>query len=92
MDKWRCLLDARYRDRYAEWTHVVICSNSSPELWYLTEPVELLQALRRRMAECCYLVQSREETLEEMQQTPRWTEQGLNLPLDYGAPVAAATD
>lgn len=33
-DVWRCPLDCRYRNRYAQWKLVVICANSRPENWW----------------------------------------------------------
>lgn len=47
-DKWRCNLDARYRDKYAEWTRVVICSNTDPYTWWPMAPQTLRQAFWRR--------------------------------------------
>lgn len=49
LDKWRCPLDCRYHNLYAEWELVVICSNSSPESWYLNESYPLIQAFQRRL-------------------------------------------
>jgi len=72
LDKWRCLLDSRYHDRYAAWTHVCICSNANPSCWYPEQPLELLLSFRRRLASSCYLVTSREQELENMDQTPNW--------------------
>lgn len=73
LDKWRCLLDSRYHDRYAAWTRVVICMNDSPISLY-SEGVSwpLVLAFRRRIANCCYLRNSRDQDLEEMEQTPNF--------------------
>lgn len=50
LDKWRCLLDARYRDRYAAWTRVAICANSDPMTWWPDERSRpLIDAFRRRI-------------------------------------------
>lgn len=51
LDKWRCQLDARYNDRYAEWTHVVICTNLDPFQFWPDEPNQnLRQAFFRRIS------------------------------------------
>lgn len=70
LDKWRCPLDARYRNRYAAWTHVAICANCSPASWYPLAPGPLLQAFRRRLQNCCRLVLSQEQPIAEMENTP----------------------
>lgn len=50
LDVWRCQLDARYNDRYAEWTRVVICSNLDPTQFWPDEPNQRLrQSIFRRM-------------------------------------------
>lgn len=49
LDKWRLELDARYHNKYAAWTRVVICANSSPPHWYPNEAPPLLDAFRRRL-------------------------------------------
>lgn len=50
LDKWRLEVDARYHNKYAMWTRVVICANSSPLLWYVSEDGPLREALRRRLS------------------------------------------
>lgn len=50
LDKWRLELDARYHNRYAAWTRVVILANSSPTRWYANEDAPLVEAFRRRLA------------------------------------------
>lgn len=70
LDKWRVLLDARYNNRYAAWTRVAICANSSPVGWWPNAALLLVQAFRRRIATACYYVANREQTLEEMENTP----------------------
>lgn len=70
LDKWRVLLDARYNNRYAAWTHVAICANSCPTTWYPNSDMPSVQALRRRIATCCYKVTSQEQALEDMENTP----------------------
>lgn len=49
LDKWRLELNCRYMNRYAAWTHVVICSNFSPLTWYGMEPLVVRRALLRRI-------------------------------------------
>jgi len=66
LDKWRCLLDARYNDRYAEWTTVFICSNSNPASWYPDADPLLLDAFRRRIRGRCFYVDSQEPSLEQI--------------------------
>lgn len=50
-DKWRCPLDCRYINRYAEWTLVVICANSDPMSWWPNSPQPLRTAFWRRMTQ-----------------------------------------
>nr|WAE42724.1 MAG: replication associated protein [Cressdnaviricota sp.] len=50
LDKWRCLLDARYHNKYAEWNLVVILSNTDPQDWYGNETnAQLRMSLWRRI-------------------------------------------
>lgn len=70
LDKWRVLLDARYRNRYAEWTRVAICANSSPVTWWPSVDLLLVQAFRRRIATACFHVVNRDTPLEELVNTP----------------------
>ena len=70
LDKWRCSLDRRYQDCYAAWTHVGICANCSPASWWPTAEAPLLQAIRRRLTNCCFLVLSRDQPIAEMECTP----------------------
>jgi len=60
LDKWRCLLDARYHNRFAAWTHVVICANSCPADWWPNEPHLLRLSFFRRIARSCHNVTDRE--------------------------------
>nr|WAE42950.1 MAG: replication associated protein [Cressdnaviricota sp.] len=69
LDKWRLLLDARYTDRYAEWTQIYICTNLIPTSWYADAPVVLRDSLRRRIARSCREVTSREPTLDEIKES-----------------------
>lgn len=48
LDKWRCQLDARYHDKYAHWTRVIIISNTNPWDWWPLAPVPLREAIFRR--------------------------------------------
>jgi len=68
LDKWRCLLDARYNDRYAAWERVVICANSNPQSWYPSAAPLLLDAFRRRIRGHCFYVDSQDPSLEALQQ------------------------
>lgn len=73
LDKWRLLLDARYHDRYAAWTQVVICCNSSPMSWYPLANQPDIDALRRRLIGRCWLIQSREDNWEELEPNPNFS-------------------
>lgn len=66
LDKWRCMLDARYADKYAMWTTVIIAANTNPSSWYPQAPQLLLDALRRRMTGRCFLVEAQEPTWEQV--------------------------
>lgn len=61
LDKWRLQLDARYNNKYAAWTTVVICTNNSPVSFYSTASGPDLDALRRRIYGRCRLVEARED-------------------------------
>lgn len=64
LDKWKCPLDRRYRDCFAEWTHVIICSNATPGSWFPQADQGLVDAFRRRFTNL-YWITSREQDLEE---------------------------
>lgn len=66
LDKWRCMLDARYNNRFAEWTRVVICANSNPGSWWPSAPPLLMDAFKRRARGHCFYVTSQEPSLEEI--------------------------
>lgn len=70
LDKWRLSLDARYNNKYAAWTRVVICSNSSPASFYSAAHGPDLDAFRRRIYGNCRLVTAKEcdggPTLEQI--------------------------
>lgn len=66
LDKWRCLLDARYSDRYAGWELVAICANSPPLSWYPTTGPMLLDAFRRRIRGRCWNVTDQGPTLDQI--------------------------
>lgn len=70
LDKWRCLLDARYQDRYAVWELVAICANSPPNCWWPMAAPLLMDAFRRRIRNQVWLVESQELTLDQLTQTP----------------------
>jgi hypothetical protein len=69
-DKWRCFLDARYNDKYAEWQTVMICANSNPVSWYQNAPNLLFDAFKRRIAGRTWYVDAQEPTLSEIMETP----------------------
>lgn len=60
-DKWRCSLDARYNNKYAEWTRVVICANSPPDSWWENAPQPLRQAFWRRITVETHVVDKQQE-------------------------------
>jgi len=78
-DKWRFLLDCRYNNKYAAWTRVVICANSSPLTWWPTAQLALVQAFRRRLGAGCRLVLNQEQSTEDMEVTPRFDASGADL-------------
>lgn len=90
LDKWKMPLDCRYRDRYAAWTRVIICSNLDPESWYANRMLysEAQQsALRRRVNGCCRNATSKIGLPSSMENAPRWAE----LELGY-LPTSLTTD
>jgi len=77
LDKWRLNLDCRYNNKQATWKRVFICSNDPPRNWYRSGPAMgpsgpitigpmLEEAFLRRITDRCWLVQSREPTLQEI--------------------------
>lgn len=66
LDTWRLSLDARYHDRFAEWTLVGICANSPPTSWYPNAPPMLWDAFKRRITNRCWEVTNREPTLDQI--------------------------
>lgn len=70
LDKWRCMLDARYTDRYAAWVLVGICANSPPNSWYPEAAPLLEAAFRRRIRGRVWMVDNQEPTLEEIMSSP----------------------
>lgn len=66
LDKWRLSLDARYNNRYAEWTRVVICANSNPGSWWPDAAPLLIEAFRRRIRGKTFFVEDRERSLEQI--------------------------
>lgn len=81
LDKWRVLLDARYRDTYGVWTRVAICANDSPVTWYSDQSWPIVQAFRRRIQTSSYLVLSKEQKLEDMEQTPNFSPANDEIPV-----------
>lgn len=69
-DKWRYLLDARYRDRYAAWTLVYICANETPTSWWPNASQTLIDSIRRRLRAGVRLVSSQVPTLDELKALP----------------------
>lgn len=63
LDHYRFPLDARYRNKSADFEQVVICSNITPTTWYqdlsILNPM-MFDALRRRLTGNCRLVSTRE--------------------------------
>lgn len=60
LDKFKMNLMCRYHNKYAAWTRVIICSNSSPDTWY-SGPIAAaryctddVRALYRRIGYNCY--------------------------------------
>lgn len=77
LDKWKVELTARYYNRYAEWTRVVICANSPPTTFYqemFASAPMLVDAFRRRITGACRLVEAREDqggpSIEEITNSP----------------------
>lgn len=66
LDKWRYLLDARYRDRYAAWTQVYICSNETPTAWWPDASQPLIDSVRRRLRAGVRQISSQVPTLDEV--------------------------
>lgn len=61
LDKWPCQLNCRYRNRYAEWTRVLICANMSYELNYPSSPQALRDAFLRRLTHTIEVVNINQE-------------------------------
>lgn len=75
LDKWRMTLQCRYRNSYAQWTLVIICTNDAPAQFYQTEPNPTMKAaFFRRIATSCHYVEKREDyggpTLNEIMNSP----------------------
>lgn len=75
LDKWRMTLQCRYRNSYAAWTLVILCTNDSPAQAYAMEPNPMMrQAFQRRIAGRCFFIEKREDEggppLKELLQTP----------------------
>jgi len=92
LDKWKQPLDCRYRDRFAAWTRVVICTNLTPDSWYtnrLLYTEAQTNALRRRVNGCCRNVTSRDTCVSALPNEPRWPELADGfLPTSLTAPQA----
>jgi len=70
LDKWICHLDCRYKDKYAEWTRVIICANSNPLTWWPNESQLVINAFRRRLGTGCRYVTSRDQDITESRPCP----------------------
>lgn len=75
LDKWRMTLACRYRNSWAAWTTVFICTNDNPVQFYPDEPNPLMrQAFFRRIASSCRYVGTREDmggpSLQELIEAP----------------------
>lgn len=80
LDTWRPFLDSRYHDRYGAWTRVAICANTNPQSWYPDASPPDLEAFRRRLAHRCFLITSRDDTFEQIQErgaNPDWDDNGI---------------
>jgi len=67
LDCWRCPLKARYHNKTARWTRVVIAANSDPVNWYPAEPKEIREAFQRRLSApmgIVYTVLARDEAVD----------------------------
>lgn len=61
LHEWTEPLNCRYRNKFAVWTRVAICANSSPMEWYLNTPRPLREAFLRRIRNNVMRVDSRDE-------------------------------
>jgi len=73
LDKWRCPLDCRYHDKYAEWTRVIICANSNPMTWWPMASQPVIDAFRRRLGGGCRYVTTREQDITELPPMPDYS-------------------
>lgn len=48
-DKWKYEIPCRYANKFARWTHVIVCSNIDPMTWWAVAPLQQRQAAQRRM-------------------------------------------
>jgi len=70
LDKWTTPLDCRYRNKFAEWTRVIICSNSSPMTWWPNASQPVIDAFRRRLGGGCRYVTHKEQDITESRPEP----------------------
>jgi len=70
MDKWPCSLDCRYYDKFAAWTRVLICANSSPTSWYPMEDYQLQNAFFRRITACFHVTKRMDDPEADLHQLP----------------------
>jgi len=70
LDKWRCPLDCRYHNKFAEWTRVIICANSNPMTWWPNASQPVIDAFRRRLGAGCRYVTHKEQDITESRPCP----------------------
>lgn len=61
LDVHRLQLPARYKNPWAAWTTILICSNDSPAQAYNDQPQHHIEAFRRRIKNSCRLITKRED-------------------------------
>jgi len=70
LDKWCFQLQCRYRNKYATWEFVVLCTNQDPRSWYPNEDPMIRQALRRRLGHSCKHILERESDPADLPSDP----------------------
>lgn len=86
LDKWPLTCDARFHNKSAAWTRVIICANSNPTSWYPYATLEVLEAFRRRLGDGCRHITSREQVPADLPPDPDFSPP----PAPAAAPQAAA--
>lgn len=72
LDRYRCVLPCRYKDKYAAWTKVIICANTNPDSWYPTATSQVRDAFRRRLGRGCRYVMDRHQDVSESEPSPNY--------------------